>query len=216
LYIEVKPGAEGSDEELQAAMKLSRVGAGSPQATSNSSSSSSTGEHSNKPQEQVGEEEDFGFPPWSDEDEQVAKAIARSLRSKRGFVEVAHIMHSGFGDKLWKVFVTNRWSIVVDFNGSVFGWKITRCAFHVWITFGEFGIQGTMCRIFANRLWYMYGSHIAISDWGMVRVWFAFGLWMLHVWFKCMMLYCLCMLAFVQHSVKCFFVHRGGARGRGL
>ena len=94
----------------------------------------------------------YGQASVPDEEEQVAKAIARSLRSKRGFVEVAHIMHSGFGDKLWKVFVTNRWSIVVDLDGSVCGWKITRCAFHVWITFGEFGIHATMCRIFANRL----------------------------------------------------------------
>jgi len=37
-----------------------------------------------------------------DEEEQVAKAIARSLRSKPGFVEVTHIMLNGFGDKLWK------------------------------------------------------------------------------------------------------------------
>ena len=86
-----------------------------------------------------------------DEEEQVAKAIARSLRSKRGFVEVTHIMHNRFGDKLWKVFVTNRWSIVVQHNGSVFGWKHARCAFHVWTTFSEFKIQGTICRIFANR-----------------------------------------------------------------
>jgi hypothetical protein len=111
----VQPGAEGFDEDLQAAMKLSRVGAGSPQATSNSSSSSSsTGEHSNKPQEQIGEEEDFGFPPWSDEDEQVAKAIARSLGSKRGFDEVAHIMLGGLGGKMCGVCVFNRWSILAN------------------------------------------------------------------------------------------------------
>ena len=65
-YIEVESGGESSDEDLQAAIKLSRVGAGarSSQATSNSSSSSSSGEHSNKPKEQDGEEELLGTRPW--------------------------------------------------------------------------------------------------------------------------------------------------------
>jgi hypothetical protein len=65
-YIEVESGDESFDEDLQAAIKLSRVGAGarSSQATSNSSSSSSSGEHSNKLREQDGEEELLGIRPW--------------------------------------------------------------------------------------------------------------------------------------------------------
>jgi len=71
-YIEVESGGESSDEELQAAIKMSRVGAGagSSQATSNSSSSSS-GEHSNKPKEQDGEEELLGNRPWVARDPEV-------------------------------------------------------------------------------------------------------------------------------------------------